>query len=196
MTDRPCDNLPDAAVSPLDRELIRLLSEDARRSNTELAGLLKVSRTTVQNRIARLVDLGVIERFTIKLGGKDHGGPPGGAAFFHMKLKRPFCRMVYEAVRGWPELTGAWSIAGGTDMTLLVQCSGLDRLEDLRDRLARHPEVEVVWTAMVLRQWSLKSSMNRDYEPGDGPDRLDLRLEEIAAGDRRQDIGDGLVQAR
>lgn len=196
MTDARCHDLPDVAISPLDRDLIRLLSQDARRSNTELAGLLKVSRTTIKNRIARLVDLGVIERFTIKLAGKDHGGPPEESAFFHMKLKRPFCRMVYESVRGWPELTGAWSIAGGTDMTLLVQCKGLDRLEDLRDRLARHPEVEVVWTAMVLRQWSLKSSMNRDYEPGDGPDRLDLRLEEIVAEDRRRDISDGLVQAR
>ncbi len=196
MTDRPCDKLPDAVVSPLDRELIRLLSEDARRSNTELAGLLKVSRTTVKNRIVRLVELGIIERFTVKLAGKDRGRDAGEAAFFHMKLKRPFCRTVYESVRSWPELTGAWSIAGGTDMTLLVQCTGLDRLEDLRERLVRHPEVEVVWTAMVLRQWSLKSSLNPDHEPGDGPDRLDLRLEEIAAGNRRQDISDGLVQAR
>jgi len=170
----------DADLSTLDRKLVALLCEDARRSHTELAARLAVSRTTVKNRIERLLDLGVIERFTVKLAGSGDEKLRGGAAFFHMKLRRPFCKSVHDAVRGWPELVGAWSITGTTDMTLLVQSEGLERIEDLREQLVRHPEVELVWTAMVLRQWSLKSSRNRDYEPGDGPDRLDLRLQEMA----------------
>lgn len=180
MAGASCKDRPEAELSVLDRKLVGLLTEDARRSHTELAARLGVSRTTVKNRIDRLMDLGVIERFTIKLAGSEERKLRGDASFFHMKLRRPFCKSVHDAVRGWPELIGAWSIAGTTDMTLLVQCEGLERIEELREQLARHPEVELVWTAMVLRQWTLKSSRNRDYEPGDGPDRLDFRLREMA----------------
>ncbi|WP_186400851.1 Lrp/AsnC family transcriptional regulator [Stappia sp. P2PMeth1] len=183
----------DNVLSPFDRRLIQLLSEDARRSNTELAALLDVSRMTVKNRIDRLLDRGVIERFTITLADEGRGKQSGESAFFHMKLRRPFCKLVHDTIQNWPELIGAWSIAGGTDMTILVQAAGYDRLEEIRDRLARHPEVEIVWTAMILRQWTHKSSRNRDYHPNDGPDRLDLRMREI--GSRISELNDGLVQA-
>ncbi|WP_029059906.1 Lrp/AsnC family transcriptional regulator [Stappia stellulata] len=182
----------DRPLSELDRKLVQLLTQDARRSNTELAGLLDVSRMTVKNRIDGLVRRGVIERFTIKLADERGGREPAEAAFFHMKLKRPFCKHIHDAVQGWPELIGAWSIAGSTDMTLLVQAAGFDRLDDLRDLLARHPDVETVWTAMILRQWAHKSSLNPDYDPRRPPDRLDRRLGEIAAeqgADRMTDEG-------
>jgi Lrp/AsnC family leucine-responsive transcriptional regulator len=171
----------DRALSQLDRKLVQLLSQDSRRSNTELAGLLGVSRMTVKNRIDGLIRRGVVERFTIKLAENKGDREHGDATFFHMKLKRPFCKRIYETVQDWPELIGAWSIAGSTDMTLLVQAAGFDRLDDLRDRLARHPDIEAVWTAMILRQWVHKSSLNPDYEPNHAPDRLDIRLREIAA---------------
>jgi Lrp/AsnC family leucine-responsive transcriptional regulator len=183
--------VPDIILNPLDRKLIQLLTEDARRSNTELAALLGVSRMTVKNRIDRLVDRGVIERFTIRLAEEERGKQSGESAFFHMKLKRPFCKLVHDTIQNWPELIGAWSIAGSTDMTILVQAAGYDRLEQIRDRLARHPEVKVVWTAMILRQWTHKSSRNRDYDPLADPERLDPRPNGIAA--RLGQLNDGRV---
>ena len=128
----------DIALSPMDRKLIRLLEEDSRRSYTELAAILGVSRMTVKNRVDRLVDRGVIETFTIKLADTGPSGPtqPAATAFFHLKLKRPFCKTVYETIEAWPEVLGAWSIAGETDMTLLVSCASDGTLEELRDRLA------------------------------------------------------------
>lgn len=149
----------DIALSPMDRKLIRLLEEDSRRSYTELAAMLGVSRMTVKNRVDRLVDRGVIETFTIKLADAGSQGPfqPAATAFFHLKLKRPFCKTVFETIESWPEVLGAWSIAGETDMTLLVSCASDGTLEELRDRLARHHEVQALSTAMVLRQWRHKT---------------------------------------
>lgn len=114
----------DLALTPLDRKLLHLLEEDARRSYTELAALLGVSRMTVKNRVDRLVDKGVIETFTIRLAeaGANRPKVPAAMAFFHLKLKRPFCKTVFETIETWPEVLGAWSIAGETDMTLLINC--------------------------------------------------------------------------
>jgi predicted ArsR family transcriptional regulator len=50
-----------------DRRLIALLRQNARLPVATLAELLKVSRGTVQNRIDRLTDDGVISGFTVRL---------------------------------------------------------------------------------------------------------------------------------
>jgi len=53
-------------VDELDRRLLALLRADARAPAAALAAQLKVSRGTVQNRIARLQAQGVIQGFTVR----------------------------------------------------------------------------------------------------------------------------------
>ena len=52
-------------LTQTDRKLLALLRQDARVSVTTLAGALSVSRATVQSRLDRLVQNGIIQRFTI-----------------------------------------------------------------------------------------------------------------------------------
>ena len=139
-------------LGDLERRLIALLRQDSRRTYSELAGLLQVSRPTVTERIERLVERGIIRRFTIELA-EGESEPEGLTAFFHLQLRGPLCRAVYRSMTGWPALLGCWSIAGSTDMTVLVRCTGQEELEFLRDRLARHPDVKTLWTELCLRQW-------------------------------------------
>lgn len=47
-------------VDDLDRQLITLLQSNGRRSNTDMARELSVTETTVRNRVARLLDEGLI----------------------------------------------------------------------------------------------------------------------------------------
>jgi len=53
-------------VDDLDRKLLALLRSDSRTPAAALAAALKVSRGTVQNRIARLLTQGVIQGFTVR----------------------------------------------------------------------------------------------------------------------------------
>ena len=53
-------------MDDLDRKLLALLRSDSRMPAATLASLLKVSRGTVQNRIARLLSDGVIQGFTVR----------------------------------------------------------------------------------------------------------------------------------
>jgi Lrp/AsnC family leucine-responsive transcriptional regulator len=154
-----------SALSTVDRHLLALLRQDSRRSYSELAGALKVSRTTVKDRIDRLKEQGVITRFTIEMSSTMAEPSRGILAFFHMQLKRPHCRIVYESIAGWPELVGCWSIAGSTDMTVLINTPSDAELEALRDRLARHPEVKTLWTELCLKQWAHRVPVAGAAEP-------------------------------
>lgn len=54
-------------IDETDIQILRLLSEDARRSYSEIAELTDVSQPTVTNRVERLREMGVIKGFTLDL---------------------------------------------------------------------------------------------------------------------------------
>ena len=56
-----------------DRQIIDELRKDARVSIRDLAGKIKLKRSTVHDRITKLVSDGVIEKFTVKLNNKAVG---------------------------------------------------------------------------------------------------------------------------
>ena len=58
----------------IDQKLISLLRENARRPVAELARLLGLARTTVQARIDRLENTGVITGYTLRTSASDR--PP------------------------------------------------------------------------------------------------------------------------
>ena len=54
-------------ISAADEQLLSLLREDARAATADIARRLGLSRTTVQNRIARLEQSGVIRGYTVRI---------------------------------------------------------------------------------------------------------------------------------
>lgn len=54
-------------LDAVDNEIIAILSRDARTPVTVLSEILSLSRNTVQKRVDRLINSGVIEAFTIRL---------------------------------------------------------------------------------------------------------------------------------
>jgi len=142
-----------AQLSGRDRQLLALLRQNARRTISDMAAVLGVSRTSVKERMDRLVSSGIIRQFTVRLAEAPAERAAGVRAFFHLQLNRPVCPIVYGFVEGWPELVGCWSVSGEIDMILLVDCARPEEIERLRDRLARHPEVRRLTTSLALRQW-------------------------------------------
>jgi DNA-binding Lrp family transcriptional regulator len=57
-------------IEALDSAIVQELQRDARQTNVQLAKKLKISEGTVRQRIARLVESNVIQRFTIDLATK------------------------------------------------------------------------------------------------------------------------------
>ncbi len=138
---------------PHDRRILDLLKQDARRSVSEMAAVLGLSRQTVKDRIDIMRERGVIRRFTVEVDDPQQVDTDAACAFFMLRLKRPVCRLVHGSIATWPELLGCWSIAGDLDMVVMVGATSNHEIERLRDILARHPEVERLQTLPVLRDW-------------------------------------------
>ena len=122
-----------------DRELIRLLSLDARRPASELARDLGVSRPTIQNRIDKLKASGAITRFTIELGDQANGALID--ALVLVKLKPGDSRSV---VAQFAKLAGVEAITssnGAFDFILELRVSSLQNLDHLLVDIRRMPMV-------------------------------------------------------
>lgn len=146
-------------LSDFERRLITLLQQDSRRSLTDLAGELGTSRTNVKQKMQRLRDAGIIQRFTIDLGEGEVEGTQKAQAqvFFHLRLKRPQCPALYADIQSWPEVQGCWSLASSElDMLVHIAAHSQERIEELRDKLSRHPLVDTMHTTFVLNEWANK----------------------------------------
>lgn len=152
-------------LSPTDKMILQLLRENGRRSITEIAGIVGLSRPTVRHHVDKLVREKVIRRFTVEIDRVDEDRPTGVRAQFDLRLRRNVCGKLYASISHWSELVSAWSLSGSVDMRVLVEAADQSIIEDLRDRLARHPEVASLTTTMVLKTWCERISGIHETAP-------------------------------
>lgn len=118
-----------------DQRLIVALRHNSRASITDLANELSVSRATVQSRLDRLVNTGVIERFTIDLGSKASVGMI--QAVMLIEVQGNLARSVVRSLRQMPQIVSLHSTNGAWDLVAHIETTslpGFDRtLREVRE---------------------------------------------------------------
>ncbi|WP_394850575.1 Lrp/AsnC family transcriptional regulator [Pendulispora brunnea] len=136
-------------VDATDRNLIELLRKDGRQPILALARALRVSRSTVQDRLARLVREGIIKRFTIELAKPVE--PTSVRAFLMIRIEgRPCARMI-PSLMGFPEVESCHHVSGPMDVLLSVRVANLAALNELRERIGASTGILSVTAVPVLR---------------------------------------------
>jgi DNA-binding Lrp family transcriptional regulator len=135
-------------LDDIDRRLIALLQDNARLSTVQLAKSVGLSRSAVQERIARLEATGVIAQYTVRLGS---GGEPLRAWLLLRYADGFSCDDVMPQLEALPQVQACHSVAGETDMLVLVQADTPSMLSDLREAVASFKGIDDVTTLPVLR---------------------------------------------
>lgn len=152
--DPTCQTMTHTNTTPFERELLEMLRRDARAPVTTLAHDLGVSRKRVSDGIQRLLEKGVIRRFTVECTSINHIEPAALTAFFHIRLTGPHCANLFADIKGSPIIRQCWSISSeALDMRILAEADRQSDIEMLRDQIARHPLVQTMHTDMVLTTW-------------------------------------------
>jgi len=139
---------PVKALDAVDRKLIALLQDNARLSTIALAKAVGLSRSTVQERLQRLENAGVIAQYTVRLGD----GGDSLQAWLLLRYADGFsCDDVMPALSALPQVQLCHSVAGEIDLVVLVQVDTSSALADLRERIATLKGVDDVTTVPVLR---------------------------------------------
>jgi DNA-binding Lrp family transcriptional regulator len=135
-------------LDDIDRRLIALLQDNARLSTVQLAKTVGLSRSAVQERIARLEGSGVIAQYTVRLGS---GGEPLRAWLLLRYADGFSCDDVMPQLEALPQVQACHSVAGETDMLVLVRAETPSMLSDVREAIAGFKGIDDVTTLPVMR---------------------------------------------
>lgn len=102
-----------------DEQILTLLEEDARRSNSDIARIVGVSPATIGERIARLRDVGVISKFTVKVDPARLGY--GLAAIVEFEPSSAYDAEGVRQVARHPAVRSCYKVTGRALLILVVR---------------------------------------------------------------------------
>ncbi len=147
----------DTKLDEIDRRILELLSDDARRTIADIAGRVNLSPAPVKRRIDRLQNSGVIAGYTVVLDHAMLG--PSIDAFTELRFAGDAdIDEILRAVEAIPEIQDVFTMAGDPDALLRIRVDDVEHLREVVNRLRRTGRVTGTKTLMVLDHWSRHAS--------------------------------------
>ena len=138
-------------MDKFDRQILNMLTANARVSVTSIGEAIGLSRSAVNERIKRLENSGDIVRYTIERGQSDSQGEPI-CCYFELTF-RPFDLAAVKAqLLELPGITQAHALSGSTDILIYAQGRSMAELNQLREQLSTLPQLEKLVTSTAIEQ--------------------------------------------
>lgn len=132
-------------MDDLDRQILDILRRDARTPYTEIAEQVGTSEGTVRNRVERLLDEGIIERFTVSTRTGNI------KAMIEVSVKvNVHTTEISETMAEWDQVDFVWQVSGEEDVVLVVDAADTGAVNELITRARELDEVENTKTRLIL----------------------------------------------
>ena len=136
------------SLDQIDTVLLATLQEQGRLRLEDLARRVKLSPSTVRDRLKRLQRDGVIRKWTIAVNPQALNLTV--LAFIGVRASRP-CSELIEALEGIDEIEEAYSVDGQLSLIVKARASSTEHLLHLIERLKRIPGVESTESTIALK---------------------------------------------
>jgi DNA-binding Lrp family transcriptional regulator len=146
-------------MDELDRRILAILRRDARTPYTEIADRVDTSEGTVRNRVERLLESGVIERFTVATRTGNVKAMIEISVAVDVDTDEISARMA-----AWAEVDFAWQVSGDEDIVIVVDTTDTESLNGLISRARNFEEVVSTRTRLVLDE-----KLGDDFRKSKGP---------------------------
>lgn len=151
-------------LDEVDRHILRLLAEDARRSIADLAEQVSLSPAPVKRRIDRLERDGVITGYTVQLDPSRFG--PNIEAFVELRVAGDSdSDEILAEVKAIPEADEVCTIAGDPDALVRIRVDSVNHLKDVVGQLRRTGNITGTKTLMVLDRWTRPAETPSPHHP-------------------------------
>ena len=135
-------------LSDKDSQLIAYLRTNARATVSDLARALNLSRTTVQNRLARLEQSGVIKGYSVEFGG-DYLNQLV-CSHVAIKVKQKLTAKTNKQLSQISYISELYAISGEFDLIAVVQAQSLEQLSKILDDIGNLEGVERTNSSVIL----------------------------------------------
>ena len=131
-----------------DRLLVRALKRNARASLVSLARDISLSRSATHDRVLKLEERGVIQRYTIEI---DRAALPNTRAFLSIQFANEFAQQeLADEIYALDGVEAAYCLSGDIDMLAYCECDSDHELSLVRDKVSKFVGVTSVRTRHVL----------------------------------------------
>jgi len=120
-------------MDDLDRNILSLLSADARMSVATLARRLKVARSTIQARLERLETGGIIAGYTLKLGEEARQGRLRASVLLTIEPRAQAA--ILTRLKSIPEIERVFTTSGRVDLLMQVAAPNTAVLDGVLDQI-------------------------------------------------------------
>ena len=135
-------------MDEIDRKLLALLRANAREPASALAKMLKISRGTVQNRIARMLAARTIRGFTIRTAPELDSGRI--RAVMSIAIEGEQSGKVTRALRGFAEVERIYTTNGRWDLIAEIGTDTLAGFSEALDQIRLIEGIAATETSILL----------------------------------------------
>ena len=132
----------------IDKELLAQLKDDCRVSVAELARTVKISRSTVKDRIERLERRGVIKGYALQLG--DEYAKAHVRAHVMINLESRQSSHLIRNLKTFRQIRRAYAVSGIYDLIVVVEAESTGELDNVLDQIRELDGIKDTLTSVVL----------------------------------------------
>lgn len=132
-----------------DREILEILSKEARIAVKAMAGRIGLSRSATSERVTNLERSGVIRGYRADIGEIDANII---RAILLVSLKRTPALDLLDLLARHTEVRRVSSVSGQLDLVVELEAASINDLNQVRNMVASHETVDDITTAVVLRR--------------------------------------------
>ncbi len=136
-------------MDAIDRRIVALLREDARRSYQDIGGRVGLTAPAVKRRVDRLAEEGVIRGYAAVVDAARFGWSTHAFVALYCE-GRMAAHEARAAVERNPEVEAAYTVAGEASAMLHVRARDTTHLEETLERIRDAPGVTRTQTQIVL----------------------------------------------
>jgi|WetSurMetagenome_2_1015567.scaffolds.fasta_scaffold223144_2 DNA-binding Lrp family transcriptional regulator len=134
-------------LDAVDERILEMLKSDSRGSNVSIAKTLGITEGAVRWRIKKMVETGVIRRFTAEISG-------GATTFAVLMIKaRGETKKMMASIAGLKIHRDAYEISGEYDCCIILEGSSVEDIDQKIDQIRKVKEVADTRTFISFGRW-------------------------------------------
>lgn len=142
----------------IDRQLLGVLRSNARESVSAIAKRLKVSRATVQNRISKLEQSGIITGYTTLVSSASSEGVALVRALMSIEIISSSTPKLRQQLLAEPSVCAIHTTNGRWDVIIELQARSLDEFDKTLARIREIPDISSSETSILLSSHRTKTT--------------------------------------
>jgi DNA-binding Lrp family transcriptional regulator len=135
-------------MDDLDKAILRILKDNARESFVHMVDVLGTSEGTIRARVKKLVDDGLVKKFTIQTAGSNV------KALIEIRIEtNVVTAAVSQQIQKWDGVERVLEVTGEHDIVVFVDVASTAELNDIVERIRQFKEVQSTRSRLILREY-------------------------------------------